>query len=98
MKEAKTIIVILLLVAVMGCQPAIISDDAIKTSQEANALSDLQKRIGQLKVMREEQTLTRDIMILQQEIRELNLQAQAPPVIEGEFIPIEKLPPGMQKD
>ena len=96
MKEWKTIVVVLLLVAVMGCQPVVISEDAIKTSQDAKALSDLKERIGQLIVLKEEQALTRDIMVIQQEVRVLQLKAQAPPVIEGEFIPMDKLPKDLQ--
>lgn len=102
MKEAKTVgitvlvVVLVLLVAGLGYR-AVNGDTESVTAQQKLAVSQLKERIGQLKVMREEQTLTRDILVLQQEIRELNLKAQAPPVIEGEFIPIDKLPKEMQE-
>lgn len=63
---------------------------------QGKALSDLKSRIIELKVLAEEQTLTRDIMLVQLEIKELQLKAKAPPVIEGEFIPTNKLPPDMK--
>jgi len=86
---------VILLVAVTGCQ-SVMSDSDLKTAQEKKALSDLQTRIGQLEVLKAEQSLTRDIMVIQQEVRELTLKAQAPPVIEGEFIPMDKVPENMK--
>ena len=91
MKEWK-IMCVLLLVAVAGCLPAVMSDADLQEVQKKKALSDLQTRIADLEILKIEQTLTRDIMVIQQEVRELTLKAQAPPVIEGEFIPIDKVP------
>jgi len=65
-------------------------------SPEAQAVADLQKRVESLSVLKAEQTLTRDIMLIQLEIKELQLKAQAPPVIKGEFIPTDKLPEDMK--
>jgi len=106
MKEWKTIVVVVLVMLLVGVLVYMAVDKNQTTPVAANApvvitpeqaLLDLQKRIGQLVVLKEEQTLTRDIMVIQQEIRELQLKAQAPPVIEGEFIPIDKLPEEIQK-
>ena len=91
MKEWK-IMCVLLLVAVAGCLPAVMSEADLQEVQKKKALSDLQTRIADLEILKIEQTLTRDIMVIQAEVRELTLKAQAPPVIEGEFIPIDKLP------
>jgi len=94
MKEWK-IVCVILLVAVAGCT-SVMSDADLKIAQQKKALSDLQTRIGQLEVLKTEQALTRDIMVIQQEVRELTLKAQAPPVIEGEFIPMDKVPENMK--
>ena len=107
MKEWKTIVVtavILLLVVAMGLvawnsrgtliSPVPVEGQSISPEQ---ALANLKVRVGQLDVLWKEQTLTRDIMVLQQEIRELTLKAQAPPVIEGEFIPIDEMPDEAKK-
>ena len=94
MKEWK-IVCVILLVAVAGCT-SVMSDGDLKVAQERKALSDLQTRIGQLEVLKTEKTLTRDIMKVQMEIAELTLKAQAPPVIEGEFIPMDKVPENMK--
>lgn len=91
MKQGKTIVVtvvVALFVAVSGLNLY----NGREIAPNTKALSDLQTRIIQLKVLAEEQTLVRDITVLQLEIRELGLKAQAPPVIKGEFIPVDKLP------
>ncbi len=99
MKDWKTIgiaVVFTLLVAVIGLM-VWNGRGEIVTAPDAQVLSNLKARIVQFEVLKVEQTLMRDILQLQQEIRELQLKAQAPPVIEGEFIPIDKLPPEMQE-
>ena len=97
MKQGKTIVVtvvVSLLVAVLGLN--LYNNLNREITPKAQALSDLQSRITELKVLAEEQTLTRDIMLVQLEIKELQLKAAAPPVIEGEFIPMDKLPDDMK--
>lgn len=102
MKEAKTVVItvvvigLALLVAGLGYK-ALNGQPGSEAAQQKLALSQMKTRIGHLKVMREEQTLTRDVLLLRQEIRELQLKAEAPPVIEGEFIPVDELPKEMQE-
>jgi len=98
MKEWKTIVIVVVVALLVAAVVYMIYDkNRTETTPEEIALSNLQKRIGQLKVLKEEQALTRDVMLIQQEIKELNLKAQAKPVIEGEFIPIDKLPEEMKE-
>jgi len=98
MKEWKTIIIVVLAALLVGAVVYMAVDkNRSEATPEAVALSDLKVRIGQLKILKEEQTLTRDIMVIQQEVKELTLQAQAPPVTEGESIPIDKLPEDLQE-
>jgi len=87
--------VVALLVAVVGIQ----SIGSLKTapSPDAQAVTDLQNRAESLAVLKTEQTLTRDILLLQIEIAELRLKAVAPPVIEGEFIPKKDFTPDMKQ-
>ena len=97
MKEGKTIevtvLIIVLVLVVAGLGYKAVKDNGDHPSQSAQtkaALADLKNRIGQLEVLKQEQTLTRDIMVLQQEINQLNLKAQAMPRTD-------KLPPQTQK-
>ena len=95
MQQGKVIVVtvvVALLVAVLGLNLYNKKD----ATPQGKALADLKSRIIELKVLAEEQTLTRDIMLVQLEIKELQLKAKTPPVIEGEFIPTNKLPPDMK--
>lgn len=94
----KTIVIgILLLIVASGCQVTL-----DPSNPENKALSDLQDRIGQLKILKEEKQLTLEVMRLHLLIAQMQAPAQAPPRqkvevpelgIEGEFIPLDELPP-----
>jgi len=98
MKERKTIVVLVVVVAIVFCclggyvgAIAYIAIDNNQTNAvpEGQALSNLKERIGQLKVLKEEQTLTRDIMVIQQQIRDLSAVAPIQSVIPKERLPEE---------
>jgi len=83
--------IVLLLVAVAGCS---VTFDP--SNPQAKALRETKQRIAQYQIIKQEQELTRDIIALQLEVAKLKLKAQAPPVIQGEFVPADKLPPDVK--
>jgi hypothetical protein len=83
--------ILLLLVATAGCT---VTFDP--SNPAAKALRETKQRIAQYQIIKQEQELTRDIIALQLEVAQLKLKAQAPPVIEGEFIPKNQLPADQQ--
>lgn len=101
MKEWKTIIVTAVVVLALlvggyglfnarndtGNLPA----QAEKAKVE-QAMANWKESIRQLTPWEESLRLQRNILQYQQDIKELQLKAQAPPVIEGTFIPIEDMP------
>ena len=102
MKEGKTVVmtvfVVILILLVAGLGYMTINDRQSQTAQTEVALSNLRNRIEQLKTLKEEQTLTRDVMLLQQEIKRLTAIAQGTSFVEPQFVPKEQqLPPKVQE-
>ena len=97
MLERKNVVtgVVAIIVALVGAfgyqklniNPSQVTPEQAQVVQQEKALSDLQVRIGQLEILRQEQTLTRDIMLLQKEIRELGKKVPAPPA-PGAVLPV----------
>jgi len=90
MKEWKTIVVVVLIALLVAALVFMAADkNQTNAAPEEVALSNLKERIGQLKVLKEEQTLTRDIMVIQQQIRDLSAVAPIQSVIPKERLPEE---------
>ncbi len=101
---------ILLLVAVSGCQVSMLAPDPQKEAkaEAKKAEADTLERIRTYKIVHEEQQLVRDIMLLRVEVSKLQAanapqqRPQRPQVkvpelgVEGEFVPLDQLPPEHQ--
>ena len=81
-----SIAVTIMILVVSGCvsNP---TDEQIARIQKEKAFSEVEDRIEEYELIKTDTQLKRDILKLQLEIRQLELEAKAPPVIEGEFIP-----------
>jgi len=84
MRKIATLIGVIFL---SGCTMTLHSNDPMQ-----EALRATKARISQMKVIKTEEQLTHDILQLRRDNARLKLEMQAPPVIEGQFIPTEELP------
>ena len=92
---------ILLLVAVAGCQVTMLKPDPQKEAnvEKMKAEAEVVERIRQFRILHEEQQLIRDIMLLKVEVAKIQAE-NAPPKQETgkitgmEFIPADQIPPG----
>ncbi len=93
-------VLVLLLVAVAGCQMTMLKPDPQKEAKaemkkvEAATV----ERVRQYKIIHEEQQLIRDILLLKVEVAKIQAE-NAPPKQESgkitgmEFVPLDQLPP-----
>ena len=91
MLKWKTLIGILLLVAVSGCQLTL-----DPSNPEKQALRDLTDRIEQFEVVKKENQLTLDIMKLQREIAQMKASSQLSAQPVRQRVNTDELPPDMK--
>ena len=91
MSKWKTLVGVLLLVVVSGCQVTLDPSNPKK-----QALRDLKDRIEQFEVMKKENQLTLDIMKLRREIEQMKASGQLSAQPVRRRVNMDELPPDMK--